>query len=136
MPIGAETGKVELSGLPEDWTHHHVVFSNPGAADTSFGKHQYDQWLKVINSPRYRLQKARRNRDRVGLGSGRTKRRPIKTDWSMNLGNGATVGAGQYPAKYSFSTTSASCSDWVGYNTGLAGVAGSEANIVAYSNLY
>ena len=110
MPIVAQTGKVELSGFPEDWTHHHVVFSNPGAADTSFGKHQYDRWLKVMNSPRYRRQQARRSRDHAGLGgSRRTKQQPIKTDWSTNLGNGATVGASQYPAKYSFSTTSESC---------------------------
>ncbi len=137
MPIVAQTGKVELSGLPEDWTHHHVVFSNPGAGGASFGKHQYDQRLKVINSPRYWLQHARRSRGYGRFeGSRRTKQHPIKTDWSMNLGSGATVGAGQYPAKYSFSTTSASCSDWIAYNTGLAGVAGGQANIVAYNNLY
>ena len=38
------------------------------------------------------------------------------------MGAGATVGAGQYPAKFTFATTTASCSDWVAYNTGVAGV--------------
>ena len=54
------------------------------------------------------------------------------------LGGGlpaATVGAGMYPAKYSFSTTTASCTDFVVYNTGLAG-SGSQANVVAYDNIY
>jgi chitobiase/beta-hexosaminidase-like protein len=136
-PMLAQAGKVELSGLAEDWTHHHVVFSDPGAADTSIGKRQYDHWLKVVNNPRYRLQQARNSRNHGGSGgSGRTSKERIKTDWSMDLGTGATVGAGQWPAKYSFSTTSASCSDWIAYNTGVTGVLGGQANIVAYANLY
>jgi hypothetical protein len=54
----------------------------------------------------------------------------------MNMGSGATVGAGQYPAKWTFATNTASCSDWVAYNTGVAGALAGQANIVAYSNLY
>jgi hypothetical protein len=54
----------------------------------------------------------------------------------MDMGPGATVGAGQYPAKFTFDTTTSSCSDWVAYNTGAAGVSAGQANIVAYSNLY
>jgi len=55
---------------------------------------------------------------------------------------GGTVGVGQFPAKYSFSTTSAGiCAgqatpDYVIYNTGSAGVSGSHANIIAYDNIY
>jgi len=56
------------------------------------------------------------------------------------MGSGATVGAGMYPAKYSFSITNASCAspgppDFVVFNTGLAGTSG-QASIVAYDNLY
>jgi len=57
-------------------------------------------------------------------------------------GSGAgTVGAGMYPAKYSFSTTSTpNCGgtatpDYVVYNTGIAG-SGSQANVIAYDNIY
>lgn len=136
-PMVGQADKVELHGLPEDWTHHHAVFSDPGAAETSIRKDRYDHWLKVMNNPRYRLQQARRGRNHGGSErSRRTSQGLIKTDWSMDLGSGATVGAGQWPAKYSFSTTSASCSDWIAYNTGLTGVPGGQANIVAYSNLY
>lgn len=53
----------------------------------------------------------------------------------MSLGSGAHLGAGQYPAKYSFSTTTALCSDFVVYPTGLAG-GSTQATIVAYNNLY
>jgi hypothetical protein len=40
-----------------------------------------------------------------------------------------------YPAKFSFDSTTASCTDFVVYNTGLAG-SGTQANVVAYDNLY
>jgi len=40
-----------------------------------------------------------------------------------------------YPAKYSFNTTSASCSDFIIYPTGASG-ASNAANIIAYTNLY
>jgi hypothetical protein len=48
----------------------------------------------------------------------------------------STVQPNTYPAKYSFSTTTASCSDYVVYPTGFAGANGGQASIVAYNNLY
>ncbi len=64
----------------------------------------------------------------------------VHTDWSENMGSGATAGLGVYPAKFSFTTTSANCAvaatpDYVVYNTGLAG-SGTQASIIAYDNLY
>jgi hypothetical protein len=58
-----------------------------------------------------------------------------KLDWSETLGSGGTLGLGNYPAKYSFSSSTGSCTDWVVYNTGLAGST-SQATIIAYTNLY
>jgi hypothetical protein len=63
------------------------------------------------------------------------------TDWSEDLGSGATVGATNYPAKISFRGTNATCAggatqpDFVVYGTGLAG-SGTQASIVAFDNLY
>jgi hypothetical protein len=68
--------------------------------------------------------------------------RTLHTDWSEDMGSGATVGLGQYPAKFSFSTSSANCDstappDYVVFNTGLAGSSmPAQATIVAYDNLY
>jgi hypothetical protein len=60
----------------------------------------------------------------------------LKRDWSQSMGSGATLGAGQYPAKFSFDVTSANCSsDFVAFHTGLAASA-SQASIIAYTNLY
>jgi hypothetical protein len=58
-----------------------------------------------------------------------------KVDWSETLGSGGGLGLGNYPAKYSFSTSTSSCTDWVAYGTGLAGGA-TQATIIAYTNLY
>jgi len=47
-------------------------------------------------------------------------------DWNVYMGNVGTVGAGNYPAKYSFSISTANCAsaahpDFVVYNTSLTG---------------
>jgi len=55
---------------------------------------------------------------------------------SLMGGVTATVQPNTYPAKFSFSTASASCSnDFVVYPTGAQGATGA-ANIIAYNNLY
>jgi hypothetical protein len=124
-------------GIPEDWSHHHVIFSNPGTFDDAMRNGTTDKWGRIVNEPRYQIQQLRRSRwQRPGSGWGHERSPLLKTDWGMDLGSGASVGAGQYPAKYNFLTTTESCSDWVAYNTGLAGVSGGQANIAAYSNLY
>ncbi|MGA3033731.1 MAG: hypothetical protein ABSD70_10635 [Terracidiphilus sp.] len=128
--------QASFAGFPEDWSHHHVVFSNPGSADDAVRDGTYAKWSTIVNNPRFQFQEHRRRALRDWAGWDQFKPEALKTDWSMSLGSGATVGAGQYPAKYSFSYTSANCSDWVTYNTGLAGVSGGQANIEAYTNLY
>src|ERR1700721_2348422 len=61
-----------------------------------------------------------------------------RLDWGMNLLTGGTVGAGQFPAKFTFDINAApDCTnDFVVFNTGLTGIAGTAANIVAFNNLY
>ena len=60
----------------------------------------------------------------------------IKQDWDETMLADGQVQPNMYPAKYSFSTTTASCaSDFVVYPTGVAGTA-TTANVVAYYNLY
>ncbi len=61
-------------------------------------------------------------------------------DWQENMGNAASVGAGNYAAKFSFSLSTANCGgtsqpDFVAYSTGLEG-SNTQASIVAYDNLY
>lgn len=135
--LSAMTAYGQGNGIPEDWSHHHVVFSSPGSFDDAMRNGKVGEWSKIVNEPRFQIQQLRRslqqNRD---MGFGHAHGSLLKTDWSMDMGATATVGAGQYPAKWTLLTYSASCSDWVAYNTGTAGVSGGQANIVAYSNIY
>jgi len=48
--------EAKKSGLPKDWSMHHIVFSNPGTAAQAIQKGTYDRWLKVTQDPRYILQ--------------------------------------------------------------------------------
>ena len=57
-------------------------------------------------------------------------------DWSVSMGNLATVGQINYPAKYTFDTSTASCAnDFVVYNTGVDG-SDTQATVIAYNNIY
>jgi len=136
---------VQPTGFPTDWTHYHVIFSQPNSDQ---------QAMSVARDPRYwqQLQRDSRRRTEVpgvdeavlanlsGLQySGRATAR-LKRDWSEDLGSGGSVGAGNFPAKFSFNLTIANCGntappDFVAFSTGLAGSL-TQASIVAYDNLY
>jgi len=128
----------------------HVIFSQPSPASPTYDK--------VMNEPRYWLQAIRRmpadiadsaEADEPDATVPDRKHRPrpankkkakLKRDWSESLGTGGTVGTEMYPAKFDFTTSTASCDsagtpDFVAYNTGLAGST-SQATIIAYDNLY
>jgi hypothetical protein len=160
-------GNVKIAGLPDDWTHHHVAFSDPGSADDAARNGTYDKWFEIVNDPRYVMQQLKRGLavqgsaavDATWIEAARRARREpgawgferrkleqpaIDKDWSMVLGSGAAgVGAGRYPAKFSFNATSSSpinCAsatnpDYVVYNTGATGST-TQASVVAYDNLY
>ena len=129
--------------LPTDWSHHHLLFSNPATEE---------QLKRVQQDPRYWQQLFRRSQaappeaeldgaltSELQSGSKATrasKNHRLKRDWSVNMGSGATVGAGQYPGKFGFDVTTYSCpNDFVIFNTSLAGSA-TQASIIAYNNLY
>jgi len=124
-------------GLPSDWSHRHVIFSEP-STDA--------QAAAVMYEPRYWQQWNREHLIRtlsvsdVGLSHrGLKNERASHEDWSVSLGSGANAGAGVFPAKYFFQVTSAHCAgvtpDYVVFSTGLQGTSG-QASIVAFENLY
>jgi hypothetical protein len=51
----------------------------------------------------------------------------------MDIGTTLSLLPNQYPAKFSFSTTTASCNDFVVYPTGVAPTA---ATVIAFDNMY
>ncbi|MGC1433163.1 MAG: hypothetical protein WA811_13035 [Candidatus Sulfotelmatobacter sp.] len=121
----------------DDWSYHHGIFSKPATAE---------QARRLEQDPRYRQQIRRSSPSAPSAETGRVLAPELRAHrhggsnnsglWSENMGTGATIGAGNYPAKYSLTTTSANCSnDFVVYPTGLAG-SNTQASIVAYTNLY
>ena len=124
----------EHDHLVTDWSHRHLVFSEPKSLMKRF---------QLSTDTRYLQQVKRKNAERRGIGRDEWRwyhapqdPHSLKGDWSMNMGAGATAGAGNYPAKYTFNATTANCAtDFVVYNTSLAG-SGSQATIAAFNNLY
>jgi hypothetical protein len=88
-------------GMPTDWTHRHLIFSQPSDPQS------LDE---VQQEPRYWLQQMQRGHSAAAVTSGSTaeasetassqvkerrkrpKKVPLKRDWSENLGLGAKVG--------------------------------------------
>ena len=58
-PVPAQDVPAKM-GVPDDWTHHHLVFSNPGSAEDAMKNGAYDRWAKIVRDPRYILQQAKR----------------------------------------------------------------------------
>ena len=54
-------GPARIAGLPYDWTHDHVVFSNPGTEQEAISAGRHEEWQKVVNNPRYVMQQLRKN---------------------------------------------------------------------------
>lgn len=124
-------------GFPADWTHSHLIFSQPADAQHAqrigLDTRYWLQWYRQ-RVPRM-LDIASEDDESSDWFDFRRLTRKTKGFWSEDMGAGATVGAGNFPAKYSFSITTASCSDYVVFNTGLTGTTG-QASVVAYKNLY
>jgi hypothetical protein len=143
--VTGQAAKPPQQGVPTDWTHQHTIFSRPATEERA---------RQVERDPRYWQQWYRDNIVRVvsvdGAAVDETRVTPgvdqsvahpkVHRDWSEDMGAGATVGAGNYPAKYSFSIATANCGsapqpDFVVFSTGLQS-SGTVASIVAYDNLY
>lgn len=130
-------------GIPTDWTSRHVIFSPPSTLE---------QASRIAQDPRYRYEWYRQNVVRkVDLDPDSIAGSPLSSllglqsttrthaDWSEDMGTGASSGAGNFPAKYSFSVSVAACGgtaspDYVVFGTGLS--AAGTAKIVAFDNLY
>jgi hypothetical protein len=120
------------SSLVEDWTHHHVIFSNPGTEHDAFLNGRHEEWRRLVNDPRYRLQQIRRNFANTGQqtnsmssfleGQNDTRKAEMNEstsnsessitqqdttsqgEWAVALSllTGFGVAADMYPAKFTF----------------------------------
>lgn len=60
LTFGQEPSVTRIGG-PDDWTHHHLIFSDPGTAGEAMRKGTYSHWWKIVNDPRFILQREKRN---------------------------------------------------------------------------
>jgi len=57
---GPQEAPVELQGVVDDWSHHHLIFSNPGTEEEAIKNGRHDEWLRIVNDPRYIMQQLKR----------------------------------------------------------------------------
>ncbi len=119
-----EDWAVQHRGLPDDWSHHYLVFSNPGTEQQAINSGNYEQWLNIVSDPRFTLQQIKRSRgakelEDTGVSAAGTPssevlgagapvqepdivwplpRRPrkigLKKDWAVAIGGIAASGTG------------------------------------------
>ena len=133
------------SHLPTDWSHRHVVFSRPDSFWKAWKLQRepryWHQWLRqngwALRSADSRIWEHQRGWDDDENDRKGTTINAARRDWAISLGAGATVGTGQFPAKFSFDVNAApSCTaDYVAFTTSLAGSA-TVPSIIAFDNLY
>jgi hypothetical protein len=137
--LTGQAAKSPDPGLPTDWSHNHVIFTRPASSA---------QEALIGQDPRYWQQRYRREiprelpveRFQPGSGVSPTTQSPGGGLWAVDTGANGVAGPGNYPAKYSFSVTTANCGnaskpDYVVYSTGLIG-SGTRASIVGFDNIY
>lgn len=83
------------------------------------------QWVRR-NAEEKRDEERERERERTHERRRRREPNTLQEDWNVYAGNVGTVGAGRYPAKFSFDVTTANCAtatqpDFVAWNTSLGG---------------
>jgi len=119
-------------GLPQDWSTRHILFTNGASPEIA---------AAAARDPRSWLQWARRSGFLFYRPWPRPElpfrpRRQMRVDWAMSLGANGGMPIGETPAKYSFNTVGYSCAnDFVVFVIGATPSA-TQANIVAFNNLY
>jgi hypothetical protein len=146
--------------MVEDWSHHYLIFSNPGTLENAQRNGKEADWRRIVSDPRYRMQWVKRygtpNRlsadDSPGFEEPRGVERDrdfqhrrlrntgksVHADWNFILAlESYGVSPGRYPAKYTFAPISApDCvNDFVVFPIDANGAA-NQADLVGVNNLY
>jgi len=117
-------------GLPQDWTHRHIVFS----------RRVMSEHPELANREPRMLHQFLRETQRHSLPSVDSSNEPsrgAKRDWSVAL-VGGRVAFGMSPAVFVFdaSATPDCANDYAVFGLDVAGITGGQANLVGFNNLY
>jgi hypothetical protein len=125
-------------GLPMDWTHRHVIFSEAGTFQEALRNGNFVNWYRIMNDPRYAMQWIRRRRQRPEPWP-KVRTSTLNGDWTVTLSGGANHGVAvdMEPAKYTWNVNaSPNCTnDFVVFPIN-AGGALNQANLLGVNNLY
>ena len=122
VPAFAQNVQNASGGLPQDWSHRHLIYSSPAAEDDLDATGDADEWSSKANDPRFVAAFERKERLSASTISGSgaaaprlkvvAKQKPPPAridpplphrDWSNVMGGASGVGsAGVYPAKFNF----------------------------------
>jgi hypothetical protein len=133
----AEEGISFRLGLVQDWTEHNIVFSRDGLAkhpDVLYREPRVlFQAMHRWNSRSSNSARGAEPEQALSVGPTTSSTR----DWNVSLGTGRLL-ANTYPAKYTFNpATPPDCTnDYVVFGLNTASIAGGQANLVAFNNLY
>ena len=136
-PASVSQGQTHL-GFPQDWSSRHLVIAGASIDDVLAAGNYDPRYAFNAVHRMVALRNARQAEEewRIGVWGPWPPRRPshkMKIDWAVSLENGY-VAQKQFPAKFQFSVTADSCSDYV--LMGLTVTSGTQANLVGISNLY
>ena len=82
-PPSAAQASASPAGVVDDWSYHHLVFSNPGTLANAMRNGTAQQWYNIVNDPRYQNEQRKHSLSaspqwRIATTS------PIR-DWSQSL---------------------------------------------------
>lgn len=142
-------------GYPRDWSHTRVIFTNGGnpsrQAAAQRDPRMLHNWLyrnsmllqrhspEAMTVQDFGLQGLGTRRWAAGRNANKPKNSDV--DWAISLGPAGGVKPGVFPAKYTFDAsqplTLASCTnDFVIFPIGVTPGIATQANLVAFNNLY
>ncbi len=136
IPVPAQADRV---GVPYDWSHRHLIFSQPASAAAQRTIERDPRYWQQKNRARYA--KTTRLPDPTRMPSPRALLAPGPTgiDWSESLGTSSLNfnNLVNYPAKYSFNMANPTpdcVNDYVVYTLPVAN--SNDFNLIAFNNLY
>jgi hypothetical protein len=75
-------------GVPQDWSHRHVIHSNPDTLDEAAAKGTLDQWMKKADDPRFVLQLEKKAGETAEESGGTMSSPPKESAGANPIGRG------------------------------------------------
>jgi len=137
-PLLAQERAEEHVGLPLDWSTRHILFTNGASPEVAAAVARDPRsWINWNQRSSYLFPKYPARGPERPLPHPLPPKRHIRVDWAMSLGPTGGMPIGESPAKYSFTSngTYSCANDFAVYTIGAA-PSTTQANIVAFNNLY